>query len=158
MFTSQAFASAAMASSLSTLTSFCLSHMVSLRQPDLIKHSQTVYMRQITQHVLCSTASGVVLQFPSSLVFVSSFPLYTLPHNFITLRFLCSDPLLQLLPLKTTNCYKPISSSSFSLHIVAPSFQWPSVPTFLIFFLVFFTRPTARGVQFGSWNCCIMNS
>lgn len=51
--------------------------MVSLGQPDLIKHSETVYMHQITPHALCRELSGVALQSPSRLLFglhLSSFP------------------------------------------------------------------------------------
>lgn len=54
---------------LSSFPRFCLSHMVSLSQPGLIKDLQTVYMHQITPHALCSTAYVVVLQTPSFLVF-----------------------------------------------------------------------------------------
>lgn len=67
----QVFTFTAMSSALSTLTSFCFSHVVLLGQPDLIKHSETVYMHQITLHALCREASGVVLKSPS-------FPLFAL--------------------------------------------------------------------------------
>lgn len=52
----------------STLTNFCC-YVLSLGQPDLIKHSHTVYMHQITPYALCSAASGVALESTSFLLF-----------------------------------------------------------------------------------------
>lgn len=78
---SKPFTCRAPAYTLSTLTNFCFSHMISLGQPDLINDSHAVYMHQITLHVLCRPAGGVEpseLPFFSAFFLLSRFPLSSL--------------------------------------------------------------------------------